>query len=152
MDQYQKYKDALINESYPLAILDLNQLQKNILLNIARAKGKNIRIASKSIRCREIMEIILKEHDQFQGIMSFHAEEAIYLSRSGINNILLGYPVVDSKLIHQIGNELKKGHYICLMVDDPKHLELIQKEGEKLNVVFPICIDIDLSIQFGMKN
>ncbi len=148
MDQYHQYKNALSNESYPMAFLDLDQLQKNIQLNRIRAKGKNIRIASKSIRSPEIIELILKNHEDFQGIMSYHAEEAIYLSKSGFNDILLGYPVVDRNLIHQIGQELKKDHYICLMVDDPIHLELIQKEGEKLNVVFPVCIDIDLSIQF----
>ena len=148
MDQFHQYKNALINENYPLAFLDLDQLQKNIILNRERAKGKNIRIASKSIRSIEIMEHILNEHESFQGIMSYHAEEAVYLSKSGFNDILLGYPVVDRKLIRQIGEELKKDHYICLMVDDPAHLELIQKEGEKLNVVFSVCIDIDLSIQF----
>lgn len=148
MDQYQLYKSILTNESYPLAILDLDQLYTNIQLNIQRSKGKNIRIASKSIRSTEILKLIQKENDQFTGIMSYHAEEAIYLSKAGFKDILLGYPVVDRVLIQKIGEELKINPSICLMVDCPYHLELIQKEGEKLGVIFPVCIDIDLSIQF----
>ena len=34
------------------------------------------------------------------------------------------------------------------MIDSIDHLALIQKEGEKSNVIFPVCIDLDLSIQF----
>ena len=37
MSLYQQYKNALINESYPLAFLDLDQFNKNIQLNIERA-------------------------------------------------------------------------------------------------------------------
>jgi D-serine deaminase-like pyridoxal phosphate-dependent protein len=148
MDQYQLYKNILTNESYPLAILDLDQLYNNIQVNIQRSKGKNIRIASKSIRSTEILKLIQKENDQFTGIMSYHAMEAIYLSKAGFKDILLGYPVADQALIQKIGEELKINPSICLMVDCPYHLELIQKEGEKLGVIFPVCIDIDLSIQF----
>ena len=148
MDQYQLYKNILTNESYPLAILDLDQLYNNIQVNIQRSKGKNIRIASKSIRSTEILKLIQKENDQFTGIMSYHAMEAIYLSKAGFKDILLGYPVADQALIQKIGEELKINPSICLMVDCPYHIELIQKEGEKLGVIFPVCIDIDLSIQF----
>lgn len=148
MDQYQLYKNILTNESYPLAILDLDQLYNNIQVNIQRSKGKNIRIASKSIRSTEILKLIQKENDQFKGIMSYHAMEAIHLSKAGFKDILLGYPLADQVLIRKIGEELKNNPSICLMVDCPYHLELIQKEGEKLGVIFPVCIDIDLSIQF----
>ena len=148
MDQYQLYKNTLSNESYPLAVLNLDLFYNNIQLNIQRSKDKKIRIASKSIRSIEILKLIQKESDQFQGIMSYHAEEALFLSNAGFKDILIGYPVVDHKLIHKIGEGIKSGHSICLMIDSIDHLALLQKEGEKSNIIFSVCIDIDLSIQF----
>ena len=52
----------------------------NIRQILARSGQFPIRIASKSVRCRHILAYILQSNTQFQGIMSFSSEEAIFLS------------------------------------------------------------------------
>jgi len=95
------------------------------------------------------MEYIFQKSAQFQGIMSFYGEEAVFLSKKGFDDILMGYPIVDKKHIEAIGKEIQTGKYLCLMVDHPKHLSLIELVGQKLGIVFPVCIDMDMSIDFG---
>ncbi len=149
MNQYLNYKKLLQDPSYPYAFVDMDALDKNIEENSFRAKKVKIRIASKSVRCPAIMQHILEKDEKYQGIMAFHGKEAVYLSQNGFDDILLGYPVVDKKVLEEMGQEIKKGKTIYPMVDMPFHLDLLEEVGKKLNVIFPVCLDLDLSIDFG---
>jgi len=149
MQNYTYYKNIFQGNRFPLAYVDLDLLDQNIAQNLDRAKSTAIRIASKSVRCTAIMEYIFKKSPRFQGIMAFHPEEAVFLSQKGFDDILMGYPFVGEQQIEAIGKEIQAGKYVCLMVDHPQHLSIIEKVGKKLNLVFPICIDMDMSIDFG---
>lgn len=149
MQDYTYYKKIFQGKRFPLAYVDLDLLDQNIALNLERAKTTSIRIASKSIRSAAVMEYIFKKSPQFQGIMSFYSEEAVYLSQKGFDDILMGYPIIDEHQIEAIGKEIQAGKYLCLMVDHSQHLAIIEKVGKKLDLVFPICIDMDMSIDFG---
>lgn len=155
LSQYEKYCNLLSQQSYPIAVLDVDLLNKNIQKNLERAGNKKIRIASKSIRCVEVMKRIFDYHPQFQGIMAFHGLEAIHLTKAGFDDILLGYPIVDKNLLYKIAEEVKKGKKICLMVDCLEHLEITEEVGRKTNTQFQVCVDIDLSkdypgLRFGV--
>lgn len=126
----------------------MDLLDENIQQLLARSGSYPIRIASKSVRCRQILEYILKADSQFQGIMSFSGEEAIYLSEYGFDDILVAYPEVNHKSIHGICSQLKKGSYINLIIDKPEHAQLLNKIGAQNKVVIPVSIDIDLSVDF----
>lgn len=145
---YRYYKALFQSRNLPLAYVDLDLLDKNIDLIKKRSGKTPVRIASKSIRCTHLIKYILDSDPLFQGIMSFSGSEATYLSQSGFDNILVAYPVVNRKEIEQIANEVKKGKYINLMVDLPEHLDLLEAEGKKQEVTLPVCIDIDLSVDF----
>lgn len=146
---YEYYKTLFKDKRMPFAFVDLDLLDKNIRMILGKAADRNIRIASKSIRCRAVMEYVLKKQDQFKGVMSFYGEEAVWLSQSGFDDILMGYPIVDVAQIKAIGEEVKKGKYICLMVDHKVHLDLINQVGTELGVEMPVCIDLDMSIDYG---
>jgi D-serine deaminase-like pyridoxal phosphate-dependent protein len=148
MYDYQYYKKIIDGKRLPLAYVDLDLLDKNIELIIKRARKTSIRIASKSIRCCEIMQYIFKSHTQFRGIMSFYGAEAVFLSQNGFDDILIAYPITDEQQIEAIGREIQQGKYICLMVDEHEHLEKIEAIGRRINVKFPVCIDIDVSVDF----
>ena len=83
MDQYLKYKAVLSGKAFPHACLDVELLKKNIASNLARAGNKRIRIASKSIRCPEVMRMIFDFSEQFQGIMAYHGKEVLFLAEQG---------------------------------------------------------------------
>lgn len=146
--KYKDYKKIVKGNKFPLAFVDLNLLDENIS-QISKRSGKfPIRIASKSIRCRYILDYIFKTGNQFQGIMSFSGTEAVFLSKQGFNDILIAYPVVNPEIIKEICVELKKGSYINLMVDKLDHVSLINEIGRAHQVKIPICVDIDMSVDF----
>ena len=145
---YTTYKNIFEGEKYPLAFVDLGLLDENILQILKRSGNSPIRIASKSIRCAHILDYILKSNKQFQGIMSFSGAEAVYLSKKGFDDILIAYPVIHGAEISEICSELKKGKYINLMVDKLDHIKLINEIGKQNQVKIPICVDIDMSVDF----
>ena len=155
MRSYSYYKDRLDGLTFPYAVLDLEFFKKNIQINLERAGQKKIRIATKSIRCVEAIRMILDFDTQFQGLMTYHGQEALFLAEQGFDDLLMGYPIVNKTLIEAIGKQIKKGGQICLMVDSPEHLQIIEEVGKRIQTKFPVCIDIDLSdnypgLRFGV--
>jgi len=145
---YDYYKGILQHQRMPLAFVDLDLLDENIKNIAKRAKGKKIRIASKSIRCLSIIKRILNSNTIYQGVMCFHPEEACFLADEGLDDLLVAYPTVDQKAITNITSHLKKGRQIYLMCDLAEHIQLINKIGEAENCIIPICIDLDMSVAF----
>src|ERR1700712_2488057 len=60
-----------------------------------RAGGKPVRVASKSIRCRALLEEILRRDQGFAGLMTFTLPETLWLAEQGVENLLLAYPTPD---------------------------------------------------------
>lgn len=155
MDKYNSYKERLAGLSFPYACLDKDLLYQNIATNLSRAGEKKIRIASKSIRCTAVMRMVLEYDEQFQGIMTYHGKEALFLSEQGFDDLLMGYPIGEEALLMQLGEAIKKGKTICLMADHVDHLTLINRVGKTLKLAIPVCLDIDLSdnypgLRFGV--
>ena len=75
----------------PLAALDLAALQANAADLVRRAAGKPVRVASKSVRCRHVLDLALATPG-FGGVMGYSLREAIWLVRSGVRDVLIGYP------------------------------------------------------------
>jgi D-serine deaminase-like pyridoxal phosphate-dependent protein len=59
MSTYETYKAAFQGRQMPFAYVDLDLLDANIRQIVARAGGKPIRVASKSIRSLPILQRIL---------------------------------------------------------------------------------------------
>lgn len=145
---YSDYLQILTDYEAPYAFIDLDYLDKNIADILKRAGSLKIRIASKSIRSVEILRYIFSKSEQFEGIMSFTTKESLFLLQQGFDNILLGYPSVTTSEIESLALEISKGKKVQLMVDKQEHVRLINSIGSKLNVVIPICIDLDMSSSF----
>ena len=89
-----------------------------------RAGGKPIRVASKSVRCRALLERVLAR-DGFAGIMSFTLAESLWLARAGFDDVLLAYPSADRAGFAELAGDPKLAAAVTVMVDDPAQLELI---------------------------
>jgi D-serine deaminase-like pyridoxal phosphate-dependent protein len=148
--KYNFYKEALKNERLPLAFVDLDLFDENIRAILKRSGTKKIRIASKSIRCVELMRRILDFSSQFQGIMCYSAEEAVWLSQQGFDDLLVAYPTVQASSIIAVAEEVKKGKNIYLMTDLAEHLKQIQKIASESNVILPVALDLDMSSRWSM--
>lgn len=142
-DLYTEYLTALNYPSVPTLFLDNEAFKKNLNWIKENAGSKKIRIATKSIRSRQVLKDILKSDSIFQGLMTYDIREAIWLRDEGFKDILMGYPTMDVQGVREL---LKNPLEITLMVDLPEHLEFLEREAVIAGKKLSICIDIDLSM------
>jgi len=146
MPDYQYYRSVFEGQRMPLAYVDLDLLEQNASALAKRSNGKQIRIASKSIRCRSIIERILASDPIYQGIMSFTADEALYLLENRLDDILIAYPVIHIPHIKALARKIQNGATVYLMVDRPEHIDFIEEAVKDSGIKIPVCIDIDMSV------
>ncbi len=144
---YSYYRSIFQNHSLPLAFVDLDLFDLNLKKIVDKAQGKKIRIASKSIRCRWLIEYILKQRANFNGIMSYSIPETTFLCEEGFENILVAYPSCQKNLLRQLLPYIKDKK-IVLMIDSEKHLGILQELGQEADVVFSVCLDVDMSTSY----
>lgn len=151
MSLYQQYKVALSNERLPLALLNLDHLDQNISNIIQKSRGMKIRVASKSVRSLEVLRYLEQGlGESFNGFMCFHGEEALWLLENDLDNLLIAYPYVRLQELSKLADYILQGRTVTFMVDSVEHLQALDEFGKKNGCVVPICLDIDLSIQFPL--
>ena len=146
--EYKILNTLFKNHKAPFAWLDMNALDENIATITSRAKGKNIRIATKSIRCRFVLDYLLEKLPHSFGLMAFTLEEALWLSELGFTNILMGYPTYEKQLIEKVFSNPIHTNSICFMVDKLEHIEVLNEIAVKHNAQAKICVDVDMSSTF----
>ena len=132
----------------PFAYLDLDLFEENIRQIAGQTGGKRIRVASKSLRCAAAIRRVLEADTCFQGIMCFTAREAAYLAGLGFKDLLIGYPVWHSEDLGVVAKATAEGAQITLMIDSIAHIDQIERVAEQYNVRLPVCLDIDMSVNF----
>ena len=121
-----RYDRATAHLDAPVAIVDLEAFDANADDLVRRAAGKPIRVASKSVRCRALLERVLAR-DGFAGIMSFTLAESLWLARSGFEDVLLAYPSADRASFAELTSDPKLASTVTVLVDDPAQLRLIDE-------------------------
>ena len=129
-------------------MVDLDMLDDNAEAIAQAAGGKKVRLASKSIRSVDVLNRILRSNPIFQGIMCYTAAEAVFLAEQSFDDLLLGYPQWQPEAIRSIVNLVGEGRSITLMVDSVEHVEHIEQFAKQQQTVIPLCIDVDMSVQY----
>lgn len=145
---YEFYKDLFANESMPLAFVDFDLLDINIQSILTRSGNKNIRLASKSIRSRAVLEYIFQADKRFKGIMCYTAGEAAWLADLGFDDLLIGYPCMNKVDLNLISDQIVRGKKIIPMIDDLAQAELLNSIAKEKNINVDVCIDVDMSTDF----
>ncbi|WP_371679344.1 amino acid deaminase/aldolase [Streptomyces sp. NBC_01276] len=144
-----RYDRATAHLDAPLAIVDLDAFDANADDLARRAAGKPIRVASKSVRCRALLERVL-ERPGFAGIMSYTLAESLWLARSGFEDVLLAYPSADRAGFGELAHDAKLAAAVTVMVDDPAQLDLIQGARSGGAEEIRVCLELDTALQlFG---
>lgn len=143
---YAYYREVFRGQLMPFAFVDLDLLDENIRHVAARAQGKRVRLASKSLRCVAMLRRILAADDCFQGIMCYMAREAVYLASQGFDDLLIGYPCWHREDIAEVARATQAGARIPLMVDSVAHVEQIEAVAGEYGVRLPLCLDMDMSL------
>ncbi|WP_031486711.1 amino acid deaminase/aldolase [Streptomyces bicolor] len=144
-----RYDRATAHLDAPLAIVDLDAFDANAEDLVRRAGGKPIRVASKSVRCRALLERVLAK-DGFAGIMSFTLAESLWLARSGFDDVLLAYPSADRAGFAELTGDPKLASAVTVMIDDPAQLRFIDDARDGGREVVRVCLELDTSLRmFG---
>ncbi|MFI8387365.1 amino acid deaminase/aldolase [Streptomyces sp. NPDC085540] len=144
-----RYDRATAHLDAPLAIVDLDAFDANADDLVRRAAGKPVRVASKSVRCRALLERVLARPG-FAGIMSYTLAESLWLARSGFEDVLLAYPSTDRAGFGELANDAKLVGAVTVMVDDPAQLDLIDAARDGGAEEIRVCLELDTSLRlFG---
>ncbi|MEU2868096.1 amino acid deaminase/aldolase [Streptomyces olivoreticuli] len=143
-----RYDRATASLDAPLAVVDLQAFDANARDLVRRAGGKPVRVASKSVRCRALLERVLARGG-FSGVMSFSLAESLWLARSGFPDVLLAYPSADRAGFAELTSDAKLAAAVTVVVDDPAQLALIDaaRAGGRRSEEVRVCLEMDTSLR-----
>ncbi|EIC07200.1 hypothetical protein OR221_2836 [Microbacterium laevaniformans OR221] len=130
--------------SGPVAAIDLDALRFNAMDLAVRSAGVPIRVASKSIRVREVLDATLAIGG-YRGILAFTLPEALWLAREH-DDIVLGYPSVDRAALERLVRDDDLARRVTLMIDDPAQLDVVDAvAAPSARARVRVAIDADAS-------
>ncbi|GAA3819460.1 amino acid deaminase/aldolase [Streptomyces chiangmaiensis] len=141
-----RYDRATAELDAPVAIVDLEAFDANTEDILRRAEGKPVRVASKSVRCRALLERVLARKG-FAGIMSFTLAESLWLARSGFDDVLLAYPSADRRGFAELAGDPKLAAAVTVVIDDPAQLRLIDDARQGGTEEVRVCLELDTSLK-----
>jgi D-serine deaminase-like pyridoxal phosphate-dependent protein len=142
---HERYERIFEEVEAPFAFVDLDAMWANAEAMLGRAGGKPIRVASKSIRCRPLLEEILRRDPGFAGLMTFTLPETLWLAEHGFDDLLLAYPTADMGALEDLAlrSAADPERAPIVPVDCVEHLDAIQSVLGGDAPPVRVCIDID---------
>ncbi|MCD2496852.1 alanine racemase [Microbacterium nymphoidis] len=128
----------------PVAVVSHEALAYNTTDLLVRSGGVPIRVASKSIRVRSVLDAVLAMPG-YHGILAFTLAEALWLAEDH-DDVVLGYPTADREAIARLAADERLASRITLMVDDEAQLDLVDSVvAPAQRPVIRVAIDVDAS-------
>ncbi|RDI18807.1 amino acid deaminase/aldolase [Lentzea flaviverrucosa] len=128
----------------PFAIVDLDAFDHNAADLARRAAGHPIRVASKSIRVRELVSRAL-ERPGYAGVMCYSLAEALWLSEQNVTeDLLVAYPTADRASLQKLAANETARQRVTIMVDSTEHLDFVDAAiGPHADI--RVCLELDVS-------
>jgi D-serine deaminase-like pyridoxal phosphate-dependent protein len=130
----------------PFAVVDLAAFDANTAALEKAAAGTPIRVASKSVRCRDLLRRVL-DRPGWRGIMAYTLPEAIWLVQTGTaGDVLVAYPSAHRAALRELATDPALAASITIMVDSTDQIDF-------LDAIVPpagrptvkVCLDLDAS-------
>ncbi|MGV3563901.1 MAG: alanine racemase, partial [Nocardioides sp.] len=147
-DRRDQLLEATAHLEAPLAVLDDVALDANAADLVSRAEGVPIRVASKSLRVRAVLEDVLARPG-FRGVMSFSLAESVWLADQGHDDVLLAYPSTSAQGFADLVAAEHRRAAITVMVDSVEHLDLVDRLLGADHPSIRVCLDVDASLRLG---
>jgi D-serine deaminase-like pyridoxal phosphate-dependent protein len=143
---YERLERATEGIVAPFALVDLDAMWSNADEMLGRAAGKPIRVASKSIRCRPLIERILARGPGYRGLLTYTLPESLWLAGEGFEDLVVGYPTADRTAIGELARltDAQPGSAPVLMVDSVAHLDLIEDAAGDGSAPIRVAIELDV--------
>ncbi len=142
MDDHARLERIFEGHDAPFALVDLDAMWSNAAEMLSRSSGKPVRVASKSVRSRPVLERIFDHDERFRGLMTFTLDETLWLHGHGFRDLLLAYPTADRAALAELGRLEGDGRPI-VMVDSAEQLDLIAAAAAAPAAPIRLCIEFD---------
>jgi D-serine deaminase-like pyridoxal phosphate-dependent protein len=142
---HERYETIFEQVEAPFAFVDLDAMWSNSEAMLGRAGEKPIRVASKSLRSRGLLERILRRDARFAGLMTFTLPETLWLAEHGFENLLLAYPTADTAALGELAlrSVANPAGAPIVMVDCAEHLDAIESVLGADAAPVRVCIELD---------
>jgi D-serine deaminase-like pyridoxal phosphate-dependent protein len=143
---YERLERALAGVEAPFALVDVDAFWSNGDDMLRRAAGKPIRVASKSVRCRPLLERILARASGFQGLLTYTLPETLWLAEHGLEDLVVAYPTVDRTALAELARitDQQPERAPVVMVDCVDHLRLIESARGGQGAPVRVCLELDV--------
>jgi D-serine deaminase-like pyridoxal phosphate-dependent protein len=128
----------------PVGALHLDALRHNAHDLLARAAGTPVRVASKSLRVRRVLEAVLALPG-YRGVLAYTLTEALWLAET-VDDVVVGYPSVDESAIRRLSTSAELADRVTLMVDSLDQLDIVDAvlpPGNRERI--RVCLELDAS-------
>ncbi|MFF7260825.1 amino acid deaminase/aldolase [Streptomyces sp. NPDC008159] len=130
----------------PFAVVDLDAFDANADDLAHRTGGAaTIRLASKSVRSRDLIQRVLKRQG-YWGILAFTLPEALWLAEDH-EDVVIGYPTADRTALRHLAEDERAASRVTLMIDSVAQLDFIDEAVGAARPPLRLCIDLDASLE-----
>jgi D-serine deaminase-like pyridoxal phosphate-dependent protein len=144
-DRYARYDQATADLDPPFALVDLAAFDSNARDLVRRSGGVPIRVVSKSLRCRHLIERALAQPG-YRGVMCYSLAEAIWLHSIGLSDdLLVAYPTADRSALRALAADDAARQHITVTIDSAGHLDFIDAAIGAGHPQIRVCLDLDMS-------
>jgi D-serine deaminase-like pyridoxal phosphate-dependent protein len=139
------YERATAHLDPPFAVVDLDAFDSNARDMVRRAGGLPIRVASKSLRCRYLIERVLARPG-FRSVMCYSLAEALWLHGTGVSDdLLVAYPATDRGALRALAADAAARRHITVTIDSADHLNFIDATLGDGHPEIRVCLELDVS-------
>lgn len=142
---WQRMDAATAELDAPFAALSLEALAHNARAMVERAAGTPLRLATKSVRSREVIEAVLRLPG-FRGVLAATLPEGLWLSAT-VDDVLVGYPTVDRRALRALAADERALARVTLMIDSLEHLDRVDAAAPGHP---PIRVALELDASFEL--
>lgn len=107
----------------PFGVISVPALAHNAHDMLARANGTPIRVATKSVRVRGVMDAVLALPG-YAGVLAYTLPEGLWLAET-MHDVVVGYPTANRAAVRTLATSKKFASRVTLMIDSVEHLDFI---------------------------
>ncbi|WP_139979462.1 alanine racemase [Nocardioides litoris] len=144
-DQHARLERATQHLDSPVAVVDLAAYDANAADLERRAAGTPIRVASKSVRCRTLLDRVL-DRPGWAGVLAFTLGEALWLAEEH-EDVVVGYPSAERAALRALAADPVLLERVTLMVDSTESLDLVRAATAGAELPVRVCLDLDASLR-----
>jgi D-serine deaminase-like pyridoxal phosphate-dependent protein len=147
-ERWRRYRALTRGETLPCALVDLDAFEANVraLCDPLRGSGKTMRVATKSVRCPDLVRRVLDLAGPVaQGLMTYTAAETAFWVEKGQRDLLLAYPVARPAEAAVVAGANAGGATAAVVVDGPEHLELLAHAAREAATRIPVILELDVA-------